>query len=397
MRPKFEPDVAGGASARPSATLIDPEAYDASEQQFTASLEQRPQPRFVVEEQTQEDERRGDASAEYRSSIEAGSASRILPDQQETRDLIPAPHPGTIAEPAEKPTMSLPPNALQEEQNPENWRREVATRLNNYRARRRPRAPHYPSLRLKFEADALAGTTDVTIESPGTAVAVRRSAAAESGPNTHPSFKPTASTEAIAKIIEFPRSSASPVRTDDLADPVLDRPRILEALEIVPPPPALGGILIEPAEELPCEKRPGFEIPLQSAPMSQRIAAVVIDGILVLSAVALFAYIFSRITKQLPPLQSAAGMALVLMGLFWIAFQYLLLVYCGMTPGLKVAGLRLCRFDGETASRRVRLWRVLASVLSGVSLGLGYAWCFLDEDQLCWHDRITHTYMAPKG
>jgi uncharacterized RDD family membrane protein YckC len=90
-------------------------------------------------------------------------------------------------------------------------------------------------------------------------------------------------------------------------------------------------------------------------------------------------------------------MALVLMGLFWIAFQYLLLVYCGMTPGLKVAGLRLCRFDGETASRRVRLWRVLASVLSGVSLGLGYAWCFLDEDQLCWHDRITHTYMAPKG
>jgi len=25
---------------------------------------------------------------------------------------------------------------------------------------------------------------------------------------------------------------------------------------------------------------------------------------------------------------------------------------------------------------------------------LGYAWCFFDEDQLCWHDRITRTYMA---
>jgi hypothetical protein len=39
---------------------------------------------------------------------------------------------------------------------------------------------------------------------------------------------------------------------------------------------------------------------------------------------------------------------------------------------------------------------VLASFLSGLSLGIGYLWCFLDEDQLCWHDRITHTYMAPR-
>jgi hypothetical protein len=27
---------------------------------------------------------------------------------------------------------------------------------------------------------------------------------------------------------------------------------------------------------------------------------------------------------------------------------------------------------------------------------MGYAWVFLDEDALCWHDRITHTYLAPK-
>jgi hypothetical protein len=39
---------------------------------------------------------------------------------------------------------------------------------------------------------------------------------------------------------------------------------------------------------------------------------------------------------------------------------------------------------------------VLASYLSAASLGMGYAWVFLDEDVLCWHDRITHTYLAPK-
>jgi uncharacterized RDD family membrane protein YckC len=70
-------------------------------------------------------------------------------------------------------------------------------------------------------------------------------------------------------------------------------------------------------------------------------------------------------------------------------------VYTGATPGLKLAKLRLSRFDGSPVSKSLRRWRVLASALSGISLGLGYAWCILDEDQLCWHDRITETYMAP--
>ena len=65
--------------------------------------------------------------------------------------------------------------------------------------------------------------------------------------------------------------------------------------------------------------------------------------------------------------------------------------------GLKLMKLQLRKFDDSPVSRRLRRWRVLASILSGVSLGLGYAWCFLDEDQLCWHDRITHTYMAPRS
>jgi len=36
---------------------------------------------------------------------------------------------------------------------------------------------------------------------------------------------------------------------------------------------------------------------------------------------------------------------------------------------------------------------VLASFLSAVSLGLGYLWCLLDQDGLCWHDGITRTYV----
>jgi len=177
---------------------------------------------------------------------------------------------------------------------------------------------------------------------------------------------------------------------------VLDRPRIIEAPELVPPPPALGGISIEPVEEPENERRLGFEIPLRAAPMERRIAAAGIDALLVISAIAAFAGIFFKITNVVPPPAKAAGTAVLLIAALWSAYQYLLLVYSGSTPGLKLARLELQMFDGEAVPRRTRRWRVLASVLSGVSLGLGYAWCFLDEDELCWHDRITRTYMAPK-
>jgi uncharacterized RDD family membrane protein YckC len=201
-----------------------------------------------------------------------------------------------------------------------------------------------------------------------------------------------------ARILEFPRSAAGPPPvSDELAEPVVAQPRILEVPELLLPPPALGGILIEPAEEPAKERRPGFELPLQAAPMSRRLLAGAIDSVLVISAFAFFAYIFFRVTSIVPALEQGLGMSAILIAIFWTAYQYIHLVYCGSTPGLHLAHLRLSRFDGTLAPRRTRRWRVLASVLSGFSLALGYAWCALDEDRLSWHDRITRTYMAPKS
>jgi uncharacterized RDD family membrane protein YckC len=153
---------------------------------------------------------------------------------------------------------------------------------------------------------------------------------------------------------------------------------------------------MESVEEPAKDRRPGFELPLQAAPMSRRLWAGAIDSLLVVTAFAVFAYVYFRITSIMPAPRQAAGISVVLMAIFWTAYQYLLLVYTGTTPGLKLAHLRLSRFDGTPVPKRIRRWRVLASMLSGLSLALGYAWCFLDEDQLCWHDRITRTYMAPQ-
>jgi hypothetical protein len=181
-----------------------------------------------------------------------------------------------------------------------------------------------------------------------------------------------------------------------LAEPVTDRPRILEAPEVVPPPPALGGITIEPAQQPEMEKRPGIDIPLQSAPLGRRIFSAAIDDVIIAAACSLFGFIFWKLTAIRPPQFQIIEIAAGLSGLFWAAYQYLLVVYSGTTPGLLLARLELARFDGSPAGRPLRRWRVLASFLSAVSLGMGYAWVFLDEDSLCWHDRITHTYLAPR-
>lgn len=302
------------------------------------------------------------------------------------------------------------------------WRQEVAARLNRYQSRRKPRAPRYPSLRLRFEppvtpgiaADALTLPPVLTSnhalvldEFAPTSPEPLNAAATHSASETaldfyaeqHSNQAATGSAPApvTAKIIEFPRSWTPPAPSlDELADPVIDRPRILEVPEVVPPPPALGGILIEPVQQAGEEKRPGIDIPLQAATLERRVLSAVIDDLIILTACSLFALIFWKLTDVRPPRLQTAGVLASLCFVLWGAYQYLLMVYAGTTPGLRLARLKLLRFDDRPPSRRLRRWRVLASFLSAVSLCMGYIWVFLDEDSLCWHDRITHTYLAPQ-
>jgi uncharacterized RDD family membrane protein YckC len=285
------------------------------------------------------------------------------------------------------------------------WKDEVAARLNYYRARRKPRPPRYPSLRLKFEGPARDSSNDPPRYSPTTRESVAFQSLEVSPPQVQTATSPetvhvkNVSTTETAQIIEFPRAYelpvyAPPLTADELAEPVFDRPRIVEVPETEPPAPALGGIVLEGDEPEP-ERRPGFEIPLQSAPLRCRLFASACDASVVFVACGFFFYVFFRIAGSLPPLQQMATVGTALAVLFWATFQYLLLTYAGTTPGLRLARLRLSHFDGSPVDRCGRRWRVLASLLSGLSLGLGYAWCFLDEDALCWHDRITRTYLAP--
>ncbi len=299
------------------------------------------------------------------------------------------------------------------------WRDELSARLNRYRSRRKVRPPRYPSLNLQFEpVESSAGknipggssvpdytpVSDHALALDGMrqdppAAAATNDIQWQQTPARPPASQTTASAapHSGAKIIEFPRFAwgPPPPPPDQLAEPVGDRPRILEVPDVAPPAPALGGITIEAAQREEAEKRPGIDIPLQSAPLSRRLIAAVVDALFIAIASSLFAYIFWKVAAVRPPLVQIVGIATGMTALFWAAYQYLLIVYAATTPGLRAAGLELARFDGSLPRRRLRRWRVLASYLSAASLGMGYAWVFLDEDALCWHDRITHTYLAP--
>jgi len=312
------------------------------------------------------------------------------------------------------------------------WRLEVSQRLSRYQSRRKPRAPRYPSLRLKFDVgDAPAPLAGIPLDSHSFPQATSRGSShafaldqfsdssrdavetlaiepsipddayagreAPRNPGCDSFPRAAAAPPTTAKIIEFPRSWTPPVPPlDELAEPVMSRPRILEAPELMPPLPALGGITIDPAPQPEFERRPGIDFPLQSAPLGQRILSAFLDGIIIVAAGALFGFIFWKLTASRPPRVQLVGMAMGVLGVCWAAYQYLLLVYSGATPGLRLARLQLARFDGSPAGRQLRRWRVFASFLSAASLGMGYAWVFLDEDSLCWHDRITHTYLGAK-
>jgi uncharacterized RDD family membrane protein YckC len=383
--------------------LIDPEAFEPSEQAFSGSLSES-------------------ASEQYMRFVpNAPSVPVTVSEIQEERSSKEEALPSNDAVPsalnlcastAEKPAPTA--------EDPDAWRREVAARLDRYRSRRKVAEPRYPSLRLKFDPPEQTWNDISAIESveapsslqtTTSPVAVTHCADRQSGARDRfqpepvqiespvrieEVVQPEEIIEPTAKIIEFPRSYTAPVRTDELADPVIDRPRIVEAPEMLPPPPAMGGILMAPEEAKEPERRPGFEMPLRSAPLGRRIFAAAIDLAIVASAGATFGTILDRL--GMPPLspvrlaEDAIGVTVIL----WAIYQYMLLVYNGSTPGLRAARLQLRRFDGRPVPRRMRRWRVLTSVLSGLSLGMGYAWCFLDEDALCWHDRITHTYLEPK-
>ncbi|MEO5937290.1 MAG: RDD family protein [Terriglobales bacterium] len=316
------------------------------------------------------------------------------------------------------------------------WRDEISQRVQAHKARRRRRFDPDASLGFSFEAgtsNATAAQTDsadgeqtatpkaprmyrrIALEMEATA-AREAYAAAVAGEATEVSE--STAVEPETNIIEFPRSAA-PIATEDLfayelAEPMVESPRILDVPEESMAPLASSqaqaslsslrldeGIENDSPKEIPDWIRnyrdeydeAELELPLQAASLRPRFMSAVIDTALVLTATAVFCVIVLSITKFMP--QGKPGLLAVigLTATFWLAYHYAFLVYSGVTPGMQVAQLELCSFEGCYPLRSTRGARALAMGVSCMSLGMGFAWAAVDEDGLGWHDRITRTYL----
>ncbi|HEV2116646.1 MAG TPA: RDD family protein [Terriglobales bacterium] len=425
VRPRFYPSGSSPRDSSPAdeSVLLEGETSDISEQQFAASLD-APSPelrrRFVpgppggrppvqkhIENQAPSEAVVGDARVAADDSRKdiveplppepsglqvAAEPSQLSGDLTTSAELCS----GTAAEIGVSFASAADDDQRADDalaQGPQ-WRQEVAARLHNYHSRRTRKPPRYPSLALKFDLPTYSSSPTHPAEPPRAGAgpvpsrseaATATAAAAEEVEELH--LLPADATN----IIEFPRPLVPPPpRPDELAEPILDLPRILDAPEAVPKQVPLGGIVLQPDEAAAVSD---LELPLPVAPLGRRVVAAGLDGVLVLAATLMFASVANKVALLLPSARVVLGLGVALPAILWAVFQYVFLVYTGSTPGMRLTRLRLSDFDGSVPGRGTRRWRALAMALSAVSLGLGFLWCLLDEDTLCWHDRITRTYL----
>src|SRR2546423_5531295 len=280
-------------------TYFDPEVMDTSEQEFSASLETSGEaPDFVV-----------DSPETFAATTEATDFAENV----ERRTSRPSTTDLAIFKNVDQYTSS----SQTEAESPSDWRDQVSAKVKHYKTLK-PRKERYPSLQLKFD-------TVVPWKWDKSALSAERAeflASAQTDfppPASEPEKRISypASTEATARVLEFPRPGTLPFNRDELAEPVSDRPRIVEAPELLPPPPALGGMLIESALEPEPKREPGVDMPLQTSPLSRREFAGIVDGLLVAGATAIFGYMFLRFNSSLPQMRVVVEIAAALTVTLW--------------------------------------------------------------------------------
>ncbi len=315
------------------------------------------------------------------------------------------------------------------------WRDEISQRVQAHKARRRRRFDPDASLPLSFTAEAtVEEDTDVVAPVPerlaprmyrriALEMEAQAAQAASEAADAYADAVAVEAAEAAAaaeaaeaaetNLIEFPRLA----QTEDLfaayelAEPIVDTPRILDVPEEAPlaanhAASSLSSLRLDEVTEGVDKEVPDWirnyrdeydeselELPLQVAPIRPRVVSAVIDSAMVLTATAVFCVIVLSITKFMPQGKAAVLTAICLSATFWLAYHFAFLVFCGMTPGMQVAQLELCSFEGCYPLRKTRGARAWAMGVSCMSLGMGFAWALVDEDGLGWHDRITRTYL----
>jgi uncharacterized RDD family membrane protein YckC len=246
------------------------------------------------------------------------------------------------------------------------WRGELTQRLQSYRARRRKLSPNDGQSQLRFESAAIDGGSHpaVAIEEPAAAVGMR-------GPRAVPE-------EEFSFTIAIGRPPRKPMPQD--ARMVID----------VSLPSTANPDAAQPAAMLPDSHAGLYPV----ASIDERRIAGLIDTACLLFAYGGFLALFGSVHGEFTFSKLSAAVCFATFALVYVQYFSLFTVFGGTTPGMMMRNLQVVNFSGEPPSPRQMLWRAFGYILSAGTFFLGFLWAMWDEDELTWHDRLSHTYLG---
>jgi uncharacterized RDD family membrane protein YckC len=238
------------------------------------------------------------------------------------------------------------------------WRSELSERLASYRARRRKSSPNEDQSQFTFER----------VDDPPIAAQV---AVAEQ--------RPESTGEDFSFTIAIGRCTPSKRKDDNEM-----------FIDVSLPPDMSQG---EPPNDsaIPVEQRSGL-YPVAS--MDERRLAALIDAACLLFAYGGFLALFGSLGGQFTFSKMSAAVYTIAFAIVYLQYFALFTVFGGTTPGMMLRGLQVVDFSGEPPAPRKLLLRAAGYILSAGTFFLGFLWAMWDEDELTWHDRISHTYLS---
>lgn len=291
-----------------------------------------------------------DAPEPYEASDIAGDLARdilgSIPEPAAARESLPQSAPTRAATVTEfrslaSPSQTQGATALAEPppvSEPE-WKREVASKLEEYRSRRQ------------------------RSEEPQSALPFAEEAAPPPAAEAHP--------------------------RESLRTAARSRPSVGERMEISLQP----ELDFETTRPLP---HPSARL-VPVAQLSERVRAGLLDAAFVVITYGGFLLMFSYLVGQGGELAFGKVEAIVygaagflIYGLYFTLFT----AFGAATPGMLLGGLHVVSFDGDAPSPQQLLWRSFGYLISLPAAMLGFLWALWDEDHLTWQDRISQTYLT---
>jgi uncharacterized RDD family membrane protein YckC len=133
---------------------------------------------------------------------------------------------------------------------------------------------------------------------------------------------------------------------------------------------------------------------IELAPLGRRLLAWFVDATLITAALVGAAAVSAHNAAVLLPGPRELGTSAIF-GFFAAAVLYelMFLTLSRATPGMRYAQIALATFGNQQPSREQRQRRLAVMALSVLPVGLGLLWSLFDEERLCWHDRLSQTYL----